>query len=64
VPESARSRIRRVTSQPPPPSFGDVRIVNETRVEYWNGTAWVEHLELPDDQQPPDIRDYDAGNHE
>ncbi|MBZ9596716.1 MULTISPECIES: hypothetical protein [Streptomyces] len=49
-----------MTTPPPPPDVGEIRLVG-TRVEYWDGAAWVENRELPDDRTPPDMRDYDGG---
>ncbi|MGW4303262.1 hypothetical protein ACWEHT_26325 [Streptomyces sp. NPDC004646] len=44
-----------MTTQPPPPEAGDVRFT-ATTVEYFDGSDWVEHEELPDDQLPPQLR--------
>ncbi|QYX80538.1 hypothetical protein [Streptomyces akebiae] len=42
-------------SPPQQPEEGDIRFYGPN-VEYFNGTAWVRHEELPDDQAPPDLR--------
>ncbi|MFI1186287.1 hypothetical protein [Streptomyces californicus] len=46
---------------PPQPEEGDIRF-NGNDVELFDGTAWVRHEELPDDQTPPEMRGEDGGD--
>ncbi|GAA3883390.1 hypothetical protein GCM10022227_45970 [Streptomyces sedi] len=38
------------------PEPGAVRVDDEGRVEYYDGTAWRLYVELPDDGDPSELR--------
>lgn len=38
-----------------PVETGEVR-VHQSRVQYYDGSSWVDQVELPDDRDPPTMR--------
>ncbi|MER7546193.1 hypothetical protein ABTW95_24605 [Spirillospora sp. NPDC127506] len=44
-----------MATQPPTPKEGDIRINDDDKVEYYDGTGWVLHEELPDDLGEADV---------